>query len=566
MASYTANLSSSFLTDSLDINFTNLLSSENSPASADDIQVSFTSGLSGSITSIGTVSVCGKVSGLGANIVSSLSKDLYGKVYVYPFDETSVDLGLITENGQSYLTLWNLSNVNTICSSTTITNSTGITKNIVTPFTLAAFEDTVVTYTMSLEGPQNIDSISTYIFTLNNVTYEIIATRGFTVPLWPEDDITETFEWLTDVLTTWTGIEQRIKLRNNPRRGLQFTLWPTTDAEAQLIDNVINYYRSVPWLVPIYSEFMRSTTIPLTGDYTIYVDTTHMSLVVGNSCMIFYDDNRTRQTLVIGSFTTTSITFTIAMAVPSGTTIVYVCPTQKSRFKSTPEKTRQSGTQDYFNLDFISNVDPIIPILTTFDTYGNYDIFLYKSYLYDSSTQKVTYEKVVSEVDYKTGTVYWDSPVSYTSEAIEIQALCLTYDEAFYIRDFLMTRQGKVVPFWYPLYNSHMNLNTNIISGNSTVIVDDCNYYLFNSSDIKKHIFMELNDGTKFYREIESIISSEYSEIITVTESFNQNISTSDIKTLCFLGLFRLNEDTNTLKWSTYPVMTCTFSIMEITG
>lgn len=82
-------------------------------------------------------------------------------------------------------------------------------------------------------------------------------------PVWPFEpnwtsSVRESLEWLTDVLMSPTGAEQRRSLRFAPRRVIDFTVAADGDERA-LLDNLLATYSAQDWYLPIWYDVTVST-------------------------------------------------------------------------------------------------------------------------------------------------------------------------------------------------------------------------------------------------------------------------------------------------------------------
>src|SRR3546814_9546243 len=69
-------------------------------------------------------------------------------------------------------------------------------------------------------------------------------------PNWREG-VLERLEWLTDVLSSTIGVEQRRALRVSPRRYIEITVNPTGN-ERSFLDLVLHKMGSDKWLFPLW--------------------------------------------------------------------------------------------------------------------------------------------------------------------------------------------------------------------------------------------------------------------------------------------------------------------------
>lgn len=120
-------------------------------------------------------------------------------------------------------------------------------------------------------------------------------------------------------------------------------------------------------------------------------------------------------------------------------------------------------------------------------------------------------------------------------------------------KDFLYRRNGRLKPFWLPLYENHINvLNTGYITNR---IQTDTNLFL--ESD-KKHIAIKRKNGNWSAHEI----TSKTINSMTISPPINANLA--EIAVLCYLGLHRLDSDLMEFEFLGNDVGMTTIPIVEI--
>jgi len=493
---------------------------------------------------------------------ASFTREAYGRVVAIP---ASIDIGTIATNQERTCELWNASLTDVTVNSVTATGMASIATNApATPFTIPALHGQVITYTIGMSGPIDINALQTIICGSNAVVMAITGTRAIVLAVWPQDGIEEKLAWLTDIITAWKGAEQRIKVRMEPRREFKVILWPGTPAAAQRWENRTQAWRANHWALPLYSEAERLTAPPAQGDYAVAVDTRRMTLDVGDMAMVWWSDEIS-QTFPVAAMTATGITFTRPLSPPVGHTgPIYAVPVHYARLAASPTKERRAGYLDKWTMDFRLDEDRDVADGLALPQYLGLDVFAYPSKYLQSATQPVTYTRVVSELDYASGKCYFAGLSDYTAQQIQLDITAVDKAAAFTAHQFFARRMGRVVPFWYPLYDVYMSLISDIGSSDTTLIVVDCQFSLLSGQDTRGHLFLETITGEQYYRQITSIVQGDTGEIVTMDTPIGVNVAKSHVKYLCFLGKFRLDEDTVSMTWGTSPTLQASTMLLEV--
>ena len=535
------------------------LSVRNTWTSSGNLAVGASSPLVGAITANAPIEMHPR--SLSGVLATSFTREEYGRVVAVP---SSIDIGVATSEAVESFEIWNVSSADAICSTVTTSGMAGIINDLSSmPFTIPALKSNIVKYTIGINGSVDINASETFAFNTNTLTLTITGQRSLVQFLWPLEGVEEKLSWLTDIITTWTGLEQRIKVRSNPRRNFKMSFWPTTKRLSQIMENMCQAWRSHSWSLPLFPEAMPLTSLPADGAYAVAVDTSNMTLAAGDLCMIWFSDDA-HQELAVESLGSTSITFAKALSVPATASTGYAIPVQTARLSTQPDKERTPALTDKYTMEWVLLNESEVPGSIALDQYLGLDVFVYPSRFMDSSSQKVEYTKVTSEIDYKSGVVYFDSSVDFTSQQLQVNLVPTDKTTAFQLRQFFLNREGRLVPFWYPLYDLNMTLVNNIGSSDTTLVIEDCQFSLLSDHATRNHLFVETVSGDRYYRQIMSIAKGDAGEILTMDTALGANISTAQIKTLCFLGKFRLDEDTVTMTWSSCPPMKASTMILDV--
>lgn len=559
MSSYAGALLSPLLTDFDEVSYTPSVPGPNSWPLASNACLVLDGALSGDWTSNAPIEMP------AANHAGVLLPGFaFGHVYALPTSD--IDLGTVIDGAESTVELWNASLAVVTCSNDIESEMDGITHDTpATPFTLDPLASQVVTYVIGSGGPVDIAAFHSFVFSTDTVVISFVGTRAVVLTNWPQDEVVETISYLTDILTSWAGREQRIQVRQEPRRTIKYVIWPQSPALAQRLENQVQAWRANTWSLPLYQEAERLAVSPSDGDTTVSVDTSNMTLAVGDMVCIWWSETAT-QTLPVEALTSSSITVTKPLSPPSGHAgPVYAIPVQLARFASAPTKERQPAVQDKYTLEFRLLDDRDIGSGLSLPQYLDLDVFVYPTRLLQAATQPVTFTRVVSEVDYSTGKVFFSSPSDFTAQQVQVDIVAIDRAAAFTARQFVARCNGRRVPFWYPNYDTNMTTTQTIGASDTTILVEDCGFSILSGHQTRTHLFIEITSGTQFFRQVTSIARSETGiEVLVLSDALGVEISKAQIKTLCFLNLVRLDQDDTELTWGTAPSLKTSLMVQEV--
>jgi hypothetical protein len=122
-------------------------------------------------------------------------------------------------------------------------------------------------------APLAVNALYTFTFDLGSATFNFIADRLNLLSIVPDVPVKEKWQWLTDILLTSNGGEQRIALRNIPRREIHVKLVAQTMDEVKAqVDNQM-FSLTGEALIPQYQYATYLTQASLVGASTIYLTT-----------------------------------------------------------------------------------------------------------------------------------------------------------------------------------------------------------------------------------------------------------------------------------------------------
>lgn len=146
-------------------------------------------------------------------------------------------------------------------------------------------------------------------------------------PNWDEG-VTERLSWLTDVLASTYGTEQRRALRLSPRREFEMKFNPV-DQVRSYFDLWLHRMGSFEFMVPLFHDSGRMTAAAAIGAVTIFLDTTYREFEADGFAILIGDDPFTFDKVSISAVAADRLTVTgVTQAWPAGTR---VHPLRRSR-------------------------------------------------------------------------------------------------------------------------------------------------------------------------------------------------------------------------------------------
>lgn len=149
-------------------------------------------------------------------------------------------------------------------------------------------------------GEPTIDALVLFNFNSGSTSLQVQAVVAETFPILPEVPVNETWEFKTDVLTSYTGAQQRIALMPDPRVTLDFNVRVVDYEERRVLYGLTSSNIKVPSLIPMFQYASQITSTTAVGETRLYFDPKTCNTRVGGFLIAL---NRVTQATVLGTVT-----------------------------------------------------------------------------------------------------------------------------------------------------------------------------------------------------------------------------------------------------------------------
>lgn len=356
--------------------------------------------------------------------------------------------------------------------------------------------------------------------------------------------IIERLEWRTDVMLAYDGSEQRIALRQTPRRYFEFGFLVTTLLERQKLEAAIAANGSQSWDLPVWTDSTPCTSTISHGAVSVAVDTVGRDFVAGGKALLLAANGNS---LIINISTLTTTQLNLSSAVVGSWPIeTAVIPLRTAYLEQNQQISRFTGSAIYGVVRFLC--DDISNWSTATETiYRDYPVLTIAS----NWSQDITtdYQRKMQIVDFGVGGIYRDDE---SSLPVFIQSHHFVLDSRQKITDFrkfLYSRRGRLNALWIPTFMPDLTF-----VALSSVYLDVVNIdytTLYNQSINRRDIRIELTNGNIYYRRIvASTVISGTVERLTLDSVLGVSVTAADVEKISFMMFGRLDTDAIELAWS----------------
>lgn len=356
--------------------------------------------------------------------------------------------------------------------------------------------------------------------------------------------IIERLEWRTDVLLAYNGSEQRIALRQTPRRYFEFGFLVPTLLERQKLEAAISANGSQSWDLPIWTDSTPCTSAVSNGDVVVYADTVGRDFVAGGKALLLATNGNTL-IINISTFTATQLNLSSAVvgAWPIETAVI---PLRTAYLEQNQQISRFTGSAIYGVVRFLC--DDISEWPTTTETeYRDYPVLTTSSNWSQDLT--LDYQRKMQIVDFGVGGIYRDDE---SSMSVFIQSHHFVLDSRQKITDFrkfLYSRRGRLNALWIPTFMPDLSF---VALSSTALDITNIGYTtLYNQAINRRDIRIELTNGNVYYRRIvASAVISGTVERLTLDSVLGVSVTAADVEKISFMMFGRLDTDAIELAWS----------------
>lgn len=480
---------------------------------------------------------------IAANLIKNFGfADWYDRIHVTP---RSIDLGSIVSTQTRTIVVWNAYAEQKTLTSITSPNAAGLTLTQPggVPLLYNALQQVTYTLQATLDGEANLEATYTFSFGAEALDVEVFGSR-ITPWVWRPDwsqPMVERLQWETEVLTAYDGSEQRIRLREFPRRTFEFGF----AAEGKLrrrLETSIYGWGARSWALPVWPDGERLTSTATSGASSITVTTTNRDYRVGGLVMLLADDGAYEVheilSLAAGSLTIKSV---LASTWTTGSCTVY--PVRLAKLPDAHGFARFTHDAVYGIARMEATDNSAWTAATETTTHLGYPVLTERpNWVEDIG---IEYERKVQTLDFGTGRRRYvdQSGVPNILQThrwmLESKARIAAY------RAWLYARAGRLNAIWVPTWTDDLIVASTVASAATTIDIEAIDYTKRISSSIhRKDIRIELTNGTVYYRRITG--SQEISatiERISINSSLGVDVPAANFKTISFISLCRLDSD-----------------------
>ena len=350
--------------------------------------------------------------------------------------------------------------------------------------------------------------------------------------------VTETLEWKTDILQSYSGAEQRIARRLSPRRTFEFSILINGN-ERTRFENRLAYVGGNSWYFPIFTDVtylekdvdLNATVLPCS--------TLGRDFVVGNKVLIKSEINNCNQSALLEVAAVNDYSITLVNPIKTRfNACACIYPVRLAVLTDVPELTRYND--DLLSAQIrvrisehnaFSNDISYLPVYRHFPVLTTHPDW--------SESLKGRYERVLLELDNGSGIPKRLDTARLPFFVQEFRWFLTERNEQIQLRQLFYYLTGCQKNIWVSSHASDFN----VLAVDGRVLeVENTGFNEIGLMPGRKDLVITLCNGNELYRRIELVaIVSDEIERLLLNEPINVNAD--DILSVSFLILCRLDSD-----------------------
>lgn len=474
----------------------------------------------------------------------SFGSDIYFRIWVIPtildVQNPQFETPIEFKIWSSYLTSNELVTLGEI-------DATGIDLDVVPTTVWQALEVKSIHATIHPEAGYTIDANYLFDFQYGDGSLNLLAVLADVLPLNPVDTIVEKLEWLTDVLTSYDGTDQRIALRDRPRRILEVELPIENDRDRKELFDKLFKVAKASILIPAYQYQARLKQATVVADNKLYTNVRRADLRAGENVVIRTRAGETflyKVQAVFADHITISTAF--SQVIPEGS---IVCAAFAGHF---PDKTMITMSYNSGSSKIMVTIDDSRAQVAWPDNGVTVPAFKGKPLLLRRPIDEVQESIEVGQevIDNQTGkpAYYsnWIQPFVEGPRRYLVQSL-FDQDDLEFWREFLGAVRGRQKAFYTPSYRGDLVYKEGTTFFPGQIEVEGSEYAsLYFPHETYKQLHIETNLGD-FNVAVSLVENLGTSTIIHFATPIATDLTGVVVNKISFLLLVRMGNDTVSL-------------------
>lgn len=413
-----------------------------------------------------------------------------------------------------------------------------------TPLLFDALEMKNFTLTVGTSGSPSINVLITWNF--NSDISQSLNVVGFRARIWPlqadwREPPLDRYEWLTDVMESRSGFEQRVQLREIPRRTIQSTFVVSGD-DLGWFDALLVGWGSRGFLIPVWYDKSRLDQKFTAGSQRFYCDTSKREFAPGSYILVGSDLKSAVAAEVQQVFADgVLVKRVVATSFAKGQAI---WPARAVRVTSPAQQTQHTAGVIATRITFEVTDQPDITPVPSTTLYKGLQV-LTREHNWASTISR-SYDRKLTILDNDTGSPLWIDLSNWAQITRQYNFMLMSSADRQDFIGWLSSLRGRVTPFWRENRETLIEMSTRQPAATTALLhITPIGFpaLLFGMANRMALVLRHIN-GTVYYRTILAADTDVASgdELLTLDVNLPASVP-SDWKLITYLELVRLDAD-----------------------
>lgn len=434
------------------------------------------------------------------------------------------------------------------------------------PYSLRPLETLTYTLNITTDGPAVINA--RYVWAIGGEEYSSRVT-GRRVVIWPfgpswDTPLTEGLEWLTNVLRSFNGKEQRRATRSKPRRTFNYT-FKVFRTESARLENLLWGWQNRIYALPVWTDRSRLLVDAQVGDERLDLDTRNYSFTPGTLAILFATNTR-MEVIEVLSVEPDHIT-TVRPLEGDWLRGTRVMPVVLGHLPTSVPLMRYTSQAIVGTLTFETDptqTTPYLPNTPAAVTYNGREVLMRQPNWKGGLTNSFDY--AFDRLDQLTGAISYDTTEEFPRIVREYSWLLNGRTQISDFRAMLGRRMGQQKSFYVPSWHDDLRIMRTVGAADvSLSIATDTDFRLMVGVDpARDRLMIRLKDGRYFFRKIVGVSADSTYTILTLDGALGVEVTPDMVKTVHFVMCSRLATDRVDIVWQNGRVATVGTTITSI--
>lgn len=374
--------------------------------------------------------------------------------------------------------------------------------------------------------------------------------------------ITETLDWLTDVITAYRGDEQRISLRSKPRRGFEYSC-RVSNLESQRLANILWGWQSQPFALPLWDYVSDLSSAATIASSNLQLSTGGLGFTDGGIAVLFADSSN-YELVQIDTVSPTEISL-LSVTTKSWALGTKIYPVQVAFLA--PSVSSRKPTSSVTEIVASFSCDPVqtdsnLPIVAPSVTYGGFEVVLKK--LNWAQPIEVSNDFDFTEVDHQTGQIARFDRFDTPKITKRFQWVLKDRTAHMDFRALIARLSGRFKAVWMPSWLGDFTLYSTELSTATSIKVRTNEFQQMVGLDPSLKTIMIVVNGVPIFKTLSSVTLGASFTTLGLTSSIGVALNQTNVSIISLIHLCRLAADRVTINHITSEVSTVDLNFITV--